>query len=139
MNQKGNVAMIATLIIAAIIGVVVLNSLTSTFCNCTPDTTAEKNVTTNVWNNYTCTGTKCATDYSLECDGDTLVVGNDYSINGCDYRMENNTYNQTLCTLHYTYEGDNYNDGILATIVCLLPVLAAVGILLLAITWAVLK
>lgn len=143
MNQKGQVVVtVMTLVVAAILGLVVLDSITSTFCEgCLEQTEfTQANTIVSTWYNNTCIGEKCDTDYSLTCNGTELEAGVDYSISDCDFSLDNVAYNDTTCVLDYTaVTSDNNDDGILGTIVCMLPVLAALGILLLAIGWAVLK
>ena len=146
MNQKGQVVVtVMVMIVAAIVGVTVLNSITSGFCEgcVAQDSFTDYNVTSDpvpVWENHTCIGDKCDTDYELTCNGTVQEVGVDYSISDCDYRLENAALNNTTCVLDYTAVTSSTNDsGIFGTIVCLLPVLAALGIMVLAITWAVLK
>ena len=145
MNQKGQAVVgIMVLIVSGIIALTVLNSITSGFCEgcVAQDSFTDTNVVSDpvpIWENHTCIGDKCDTDYSLTCNGTEMEVGVDYSIWDCDYRLDNAAYNATNCTLDYTAVTSATNDsGILGTIVCLLPVLAALGILVLAIGWAIL-
>ena len=133
------------MIIAAIVGLIVLNSITSTFCTeCAEQTEIAKNLTTVNWVNDTCVGDKCHDEpWDVTCNSTELVPGNEYDIDNCNVLLTNATWNNTICYLHYSASGtgatDNYDSGILGIIVCLLPVLAALGIMVLAITWAVLK
>jgi len=132
--QKGQVTAVVLLLVAGVVGLVVLSSITDTFCNCTP-ATMEKTLVDSTWVNASCAGTKCATDYSVTCNGTELEVGTEYSIDDCNVRLDNATWNNTVCTLAYTYEGDSYDSGILGTIVCMLPVLIAVGLMVAAVAW----
>ena len=146
MNQKGQVVItVMVMIIAAIVGLIVLNSITSTFCTeCSEQTAIAKNLTTVAWVNDTCVGTKCSDEpWSVTCNSTELEAGTEYSIDDCNVLLTNATWNNTICYLNYEASGTgtttNYDSGILGVIVCLLPVLAALGIMVLAITWAVLK
>jgi hypothetical protein len=141
--NKGQAAVagIVVLLVAGILGMMILADFTNGFCNCLPTTTGENaSVPVSVWVNNTCAGEKCETDWYLVCDGDLLEVGTHYDIDGCNYMVTDIAYDGTPCTLTYTYEGDYYaGDSILGTIICLLPVLIALGLLTLAVGWAVLK
>jgi len=139
-NQKGNVGMIVALIIGALVGVVVLNSMVSSlFCGeCTSQTPIAKNLTTVAWVNDTCVGDKCSAEpWSVTCNGTTLIPGNEYDIDDCDVLLTNATWNNTICYENYESSNAGYT-GILAVIVCMLPVLVALGILVLAVSWAML-
>jgi len=132
------------LLVVGVIGLVVLTSLTDGFCEGCVDQTSftDTNVVSDpvpIWENHTCVGEKCDTDYLLTCNGTEMEAGVDYSISDCDYRLENAAYNATNCTLDYTaVTSDTYVEGILGTIICLLPVLVALGLLVGAVAWVAL-
>lgn len=125
---------VVAVVVAGIIGLSLTDSMCSPFCNCIDGTDiTDDPVFVNEWQNHTCDGDKCDSDYSLSCNGTTLVVGNEYDIWNCDYMLTNATYNNTACTLQYTYEGENYhgNDA-MGIVACNIPLVFALGVLFLA-------
>ena len=138
--EKGQVTGIFLMLAIGLISLVVLADFTDGFCNCLDGTAlTNASVPVDVWVNNTCDGEKCDTEYSLTCDGVQLEVGDEYDILDCDYMVTNATYDGTSCTLEYTYEGDYYNDGLVGMLVCYLPVLVALGLLVLAGGWFMLR
>jgi hypothetical protein len=137
--RKGQMAITAglVLLVTAIVGLYVVDSITSPFCMCLDSQTAENSsIAVSVWNNYTCDGEKCESDYRVVCDGTELELGVDYDIDDCNYMVTNITYDGEPCILYYTYEGSYYHgDDILGTIMCNLIIIAAIGVLALAGAW----
>jgi len=127
------------LVVMATIMVTVIFGFTGEFCNCTPNDSSITFNGTGVNVSGECVGTKCTTGYSLVCNGTTLVPGVDYNIyHNCNLTMLNGTYENSTCTFNYTYEGAYYNQGLLSVIVCNIPILFALGVLVLGVGWAVL-
>lgn len=138
--KKGNMAMAGAMVVMAIIALAVTDSIVAPICNCIDADSMNATLILNTWVNNTCDGTKCESDYSVTCGDTELVVGDDYSIDDCDIRLEDVTYNNTSCRLDYTIEGDNYHGSdIFGVVMCNIPIIAAVTTLLLAGTWIFLK
>lgn len=145
-NTKGQMGIVVALITGMITGIIalaVLSNIAGGFCEgCLQQTNITQlnvDVTDAIWYNNTCVGDKCDTDFTLYCNNVALEAGVDYSIDDCDFRVDNIVYNATDCTLEYTAVESEYNsEGILGTIMCLMPVLAALGLVVLAVGWAML-
>jgi hypothetical protein len=139
MNRKGQIGMALIIALMAsvvvyLIGISMVDTVCSPFCNCIADETAENaSITVNGWSYQTCTGDKCDTDYRLLCNGTELEVGTEYEIDDCDYMVTNASYDGGYCTLYYTYEGDYYHGtDVLGIIMCNIPLIMAVAGFLLA-------
>ena len=139
LNQKGQ-AGLAMAVIVAVIGLIVLNGFTAPFCTCTDATNNETLLNGTAVD--MCEGeTLCELD-SIVCNDttltlNTLAVLGDYDADDCSITLVNNTWNDTSCQATYSYEGDTYESGILGTIICMLPVLVALGIMVLAVGMAI--
>jgi hypothetical protein len=143
--NKGQMAIasIVVLLVAGVIGMMVLAEFTGGFCNCIAGTRNET-LLNDTAVDFECQGKICEVSYVL-CDDvylnqTHLAIPGEYTRDGCEFTLTDDTYDGMDCQLGYTYEGDYYaGDTILGTIVCLLPVLIALGLLFFAIGWAALK
>lgn len=140
--RKGQaVTGIFVMLLIGVVGLVLVSSLTEPFCNCVEDT-QNKTLINNTAVDFGCEGDICVVN-SLTCNNTKLtrnylaVVG-DYERTDCNITLVNSTWNGTSCELDYTYEGTNYDDGILGVVVCNIPVLFALGLLIISVGWIVL-
>ena len=132
--QKGQVTAVVLLLVAGVVGLVVLSSITDTFCNC-DEKSMNKTLLFETWVNDTCDGDKCHNDpWLVTCNG-TELEQTEYDIDDCNIMLNNATWNDTSCLYEYNAEVSYYDSGILGTIVCLLPVLIAVGLMVAAVAW----
>lgn len=142
MNSKGEMAIItgAILLVTMVVGVFVVDSVSCGFCQCTDAPDLTKTLIVDVWNNESCIGEKCATDYGVTCNDTELEVGTEYNIDDCNVQLLNATWNDTACVLDYTYEGSYYQGtDLLGTIVCNIPIIMGVAGLALAGAWLFMK
>ena len=128
LNNKGQIAFAVIALLTVVIGVFLVDQLCAPWCNCVDGTAiTDTAVYVNEWQNHTCDGVKCDTDYTLTCNGTELEAGVDYSISSCDYRLDQIANNNSVCVLEYTYEGENYHgEDITGLVVCNIPLIALI-------------
>lgn len=127
MGSKGQLAFAIVALITLVVGIYLVDELTYPWCNCVDADDINMTLFYEVENNtYPCDGVKCDTDYSVWCNGTELnVTAGEYTIDGCNVTLENQTWNNTNCMLEYTHEGDNYHGtDATAQVVCNIPVIA---------------
>ena len=142
MNSKGELAIITgvVLLVSMVIGVFVVDSVSCGFCQCTDAPAMPKTLVVNVWNNASCVGDKCLTDWGVTCNSTELTAGVDYNIDDCNVQLTNATWNNTVCYLDYTYEGSYYQGtDILGVIVCNIPIIMGAAGLALGAIWLYMK
>jgi len=141
-GKNGQVTAVFLLLVIGVIGVAVLSEFTTGFCNCAKDVKSET-LLNDTAVDFNCLGEICEIHY-LYCDGDYLTqehlaIPGEYTRDGCEITLTDDTYDGIECQLGYTYQTDLYNDGIMGMIVCLLPVFIALALLMIATGWFVLK
>lgn len=138
MNNKGafGLAMAAVLVVAAVVGIGVVDDITCKFCQCDDADAINDTLYSGEWVNNTCDGEKCDTLYYVYCNSTLLEAGTDYNIDECNIYLTNATWNNTNCMLEYDIEGSYYHgNDVTGIVMCNIPVIMAALALALGAGW----